>query len=131
MEDVRQAIEQAVQKFIEAFKRGDAAAVASLYAEDAKLLPPNQRTARGREAIRQFWQGVMDMGVKEADIEIQEVEAQGDTAYEVGRYTLTIQQGNGERASDAGKYVVIWKRQGDGWKLAVDIFNSDTPTAGR
>ena len=131
MEDVRQAIEQAVQKFIEAFKRGDAAAVASLYAEDAKLLPPNQRTARGREAIRQFWQGVMDMGVKEADIEIQEVEAQDDTAYEVGRYTLTIQQGNGERASDAGKYVVIWKRQGDGWKLAVDIFNSDTPTAGR
>ena len=127
MENARQAIEQAVQEFMDAFKRGDSAAVASLYAGDARLMPPNHPKVEGAEAIRSFWQGVMDAGAKEARIEIEEVEEHGDTAYDIGRYTLTIEQGNGERVSDAGKYVVIWKRGGGGWRLAVDIFNSDTP----
>ena len=81
----------------------------------------------GTQAIRQFWQGAMDMGVKEADIEIHEVESQGDTAYEIGRYTLSIEQAGGGRSSDAGKYVVVWKRRGGEWKLYADIFNSDAP----
>jgi uncharacterized protein (TIGR02246 family) len=131
MEDVRQAIEQAVREFMDAFKRGDAAAVASLYAGNAKLMPPNHPKVEGTEAIRSFWQGAMDMGIKEARVEIEEVEEHGDTAIEVGRYTLTIEQGNGGRVSDAGKYVVIWKRGGGGWKLAVDIFNPDTPAQAR
>ena len=37
----RAAIEAANRKFVEAFNRGDAAAVAALYVDDAKLLPPN------------------------------------------------------------------------------------------
>jgi ketosteroid isomerase-like protein len=28
---------------------------------------------------------------------------------------------------DDGKYVVLWKREKDGWKLYRDIFNSNTP----
>lgn len=131
MSEVREVIERAVQSFIEAFRRGDAEAVAALYAEDARLLPPNHPKVQGKEAIRQFWQGAMDMGVKDASLQIEEVEPQGDTAYEIGRYTLAIEQGNGERISDAGKYVVIWKRGGGGWRIAVDIFNSDTPAPGR
>jgi ketosteroid isomerase-like protein len=29
--------------------------------------------------------------------------------------------------SDPGKYVVVWKRQEDDWKLAVDIWNTNSP----
>ena len=40
-EDVRQAIEQVNARFVEAFKAGDAAAIAPLYTETAKMLPPD------------------------------------------------------------------------------------------
>jgi uncharacterized protein (TIGR02246 family) len=131
MEDPRPAIERVVQEFMDAFERGDAAAVASLYVGDAKLMPPNQPRLEGAEAIRSFWQGAMDAGVREARIEIEDVEAQGEVAIEVGKYTLTIEQSNGERVSDRGKYVAIWKRRGGEWRLAVDIFNSDMPAPAR
>ena len=131
MSDTRQAIERAVGQFTEAFRRGDSSAVAALYAGDARLMPPNHPKVEGTETIRSFWQGAMDMGIKEARIEIEDVEGHGDTAIEVGRYTLSIERGNGQRVGDAGKYVVVWKRGGDGWRMAVDIFNSDTPAPGR
>jgi len=28
---------------------------------------------------------------------------------------------------DEGKYIVIWKREGDGWKLYRDMWSSDSP----
>ena len=31
---------------------------------------------------------------------------------------------------DVGKYVVVWRKVGDEWKAAADIFNSDKPAAG-
>ena len=127
MSEVRQAIQSAVEQFTDAFRRGDAGTIAALYAGDAKLMPPNHPKVEGTEAIRSFWQGAMDMGVKDARIETEDVEEHGDAAFETGRYALTVEQGNGERVADAGKYVVIWKRGGGAWKMAVDIFNSDTP----
>jgi ketosteroid isomerase-like protein len=44
------------------------------------------------------------------------------TATEVGRYTLTL--GDGQQA-DHGKYVVIWQQESDGrWALHRDIWTS-------
>lgn len=35
-----------------------------------------------------FWQALVDMGIKEAKLEIVEVEGHGDTAIEVSTFTL-------------------------------------------
>ena len=43
MVQIRQAIEAANGRFGEAVRRGDGAAIAALYTEDAKLLPPMAR----------------------------------------------------------------------------------------
>jgi uncharacterized protein (TIGR02246 family) len=51
-EDVRQAIEQADSRWIEAFKAGDAVAIAAIYAQDAKMLPPDATEVAGRQAIQ-------------------------------------------------------------------------------
>jgi ketosteroid isomerase-like protein len=66
----------------------------------------------------------MGMGIKEATLDTVEVEAHGDAAYEVGRYTL---KGDGGQLLDQGKYVVIWKRVGGQWRLHRDIWNSSLP----
>ncbi|MGI9105426.1 MAG: YybH family protein [Pyrinomonadaceae bacterium] len=131
MKEIRAAIENNNRKFSEAFMRGDAAAVAALYTGDARLLPPDVPMMRGREAIQSFWQGAMNMGIKEATLETIEVEATGDNfACEVGRFALVIAPGagaGGEHAVQAGKYVVLWKNDGGVWKLHADIWNADAP----
>ena len=125
---IRDAIGAANAKFMAAYNSGDAAAVAALYTEEGQLLPPNAGFMKGKEAIQAFWQGAMDMGIKSAQMEIDEVEAHGDTAIEVSTYTL---RGEGGQALDQGKYIVIWKREAGKWKLHRDIFNSSLPAPGQ
>ena len=127
MGDIRSAIEAVNEKFMAALTRGDAAGVAALYTADARLLPPNLEMMKGTEAIQAFWQGGIDMGIKEARLETVEVEAQENVAYEIGKYILTIQPAGGEAITDMGKYLVIWKHQDGSWKLHVDIWNTSVP----
>ena len=122
--DTRAEILAGNKQFMEAFKRGDAAAVAKLYTAGGQLLPPNSEVVAGRDAIRAFWQGAMDMGLKEATLDTVEVEGIGETAVEVGRYTLRIAGG---QIADVGKYVVVWKAEAGGWKLHRDIWNTSHP----
>jgi len=125
---IRRAIEAADQQFELAFGRGDAAVVAQLYTENGQVLPPQSDVITGRHGIQSFWQGAMDMGIKAAKLETVEVTHQGDTAYEVGRYILEGAEGH---VLDRGKYVVIWQREGDQWKLHRDIWNSSLSASGR
>ena len=121
------AIQAANERFMQAFRHGDAVGLASLYTQDAQLLPPGSEVAHGREAIRAFWQGAMDSGITAAQLEIAEVEDHGDSAIEVSRYTLL---GTQEQVLDQGKYIVIWKQEDGKWKMYRDIWNSDVAPAG-
>ncbi len=125
---VREAIQSILAKFVDALNRGDAAGIASIYTEDAKLLPPNNPIIIGKQAIQEFWQGSIEMGIKGGTLETIDLDYSGDLACEVGVYSLDIQPEAGQVIKDVGKYIVIWKKQADGsWKYAVDMFNSDFP----
>ena len=124
-EGVRREIEQRVGEFEAAFNRGDMAALAALYTEDATLLPPDSGAIAGRPGIQQFWQGVRDSGVTRVALRPQQVEASGDMAAEVATADLTAESGTGQTSTIPVKYVVVWKRRAGGpWQLAVDIWNS-------
>jgi uncharacterized protein (TIGR02246 family) len=125
MEDVRSLIASVNQKFMDAFSRLDAAGVAALYTEDTKLLPPGFPMMTGKEAVKSFWQGAMNSGVTEAKLETLELESQGNSASEIGRFTLTVQLQGNETTTMTGKYVVVWKNQDGDWKLHIDIWNTD------
>ena len=123
-DEARAGIEATNTQFMEAFSQSDAAVVAACYTEDAQLMPPNGEIVSGREAVQEAMQGFLNAGVKEIRLETTEVEGHGDTAHEVGTYTL---MGENEQTMDEGKYIVIWKKVGDEWKLHRDIFNSNLP----
>ena len=120
---VRARIAQANERFEETFGRQDAAAMAALYTEDGQLLPAGSGIVEGTAAIGRYWQGVFDAGLTGAELETLDVfaGADGETATEVGRYRLT---GAGHDA-DVGKFVVIWQRTPEGWKLHRDIWTTD------
>jgi uncharacterized protein (TIGR02246 family) len=125
--DPRQAIQAANRALTEAFERGDAAAIAALYTEDAVLLPAGLPMVRGPAAIGAVFMGLRAFGAERLDLRTVDLTVAGDTAYEVGAATVTIRLPGGEAVEDPGKYVVVWQRRGAGWKLHIDIFNSDTP----
>jgi uncharacterized protein (TIGR02246 family) len=122
--DVREAIAAENEKFMAAFSRGDAAAMAALYTENGQVMPPNSDFVTGKAAVQSFWQALMDMGIKAALIEMVEVERHDDTAIEVSTYTL---RGENDQVLDKGKFIVIWKHELGQWKLHRDIFNSSMP----
>ena len=126
-QEIRQEIEARNREFVAAFNRGDAAGVAAAYTEDARLLPPGGEPLSGRQAIQQFWQGVMGMGVRGVELHTEHAESVGDLAYEVGSATLKIQPEGGSATTDTVKYVVVWKRRAGGpWQIAVDTWNSNS-----
>lgn len=128
MAQVRQSIEEANVKFGEAARSGDATALASLYAEDARLLPPNSEMIQGREGVEAYWAGGFQMGIKDVVLTTVDVMGMGDMVCEIGRANAIIQPEGQEAIEDIAKYVVIWKKATDGaWKLYVDIWNTSLP----
>ena len=124
--DVHDAIEAADETFMTTFSRGDAAGIAALYTENGQFLPPNSDFVTGKQAIQATFQAFMDMGIKAIKLETIEVEGYGDTASEVGRYTL---EGDGGQVLDQGKFIVIWKQEAGQWKLHRDIINTSMPAS--
>jgi uncharacterized protein (TIGR02246 family) len=122
--EIRSKVKAGNKKFMEAFARKDAAGVAKLYATGGQLLPPGSDFVKGREFIQAFWQGAMDVGIAQAQLETLEVERHRNTAIEIGKYTLLAADG---QVADDGKYVVVWKLEGRSWKLHRDIWNSSQP----
>ena len=63
------------------------------------------------------------MCVTSFDLNTKEIFEGNDVVTEVGTYTM----GDGKKFNDKGKYIVVWKKDGDKWKLYRDIWNSDNP----
>ena len=117
----RQAVESAIRRYVDASNKGDVTTLASLYAEDAMLLPPDHEPIQGREAIRAFWKQGTDEGLEVTNLA---VEVDGNLGYLVGQYHLPATD---EEPADSGKYVMCLKRQRDGsWKVTADIWNQSS-----
>jgi uncharacterized protein (TIGR02246 family) len=121
-------IDAVAQAFHDGVANRDAAALASLYHDDARFLPPNMEPAEGRPAIRTAMQQLLDMGARSLDIEPIDVREAGDLTVEYGRYTLQIEPEGGEAMTDVGKYIVVHETREDGsTRILLDCFNSNLP----
>ena len=124
--NVRSEIEAASKAFAETLGKGDAAKIADMYAEGARVLPPNGPVVQERQRIQEFWQGFINAGAK-LSLSTSDVEAQGNVAIETGTYEMI----SPDNKRDAGKFVVVWRRHKKDWKLATDIWNSDLPVSSK
>lgn len=101
------------------------AMVDGFYAEDARLMPPDQPTLEGREAVRAFWKDAPQAGLLDLKLTAREVDGSGNLAYERGEFARRLRPRHGHQFTDLGKYVVVFRRQPDGeYRAIVEIFNS-------
>jgi ketosteroid isomerase-like protein len=126
---VKAEIEAADRASEQASVKGDAAAAASYYDENAVMLPPNMPMIKGRAAIEKAMRDWMQSGMKMKEFTSTtiSVEGAGDFAVELGKYFQTFEMG-GKVIADSGKFVAVWRKQVDGsWKAAYDIWSTDIP----
>ena len=114
-------IEAVNAKWIEFFNKGDFAGVASLYTTDATAFPPGAAMVQGGTAIGAMWKGMAEQ-VSDPKLTTLDVKPLGPSAArEIGTFSLKTRGPTPQEVS--GKYVVVWEKVGNDWKLAADIWN--------
>jgi len=119
-------VDAANRRFEKAFNSGDAAGAArEFYARDARILPPGSETVQGGGKIAAYWAAAAtapQTGVRRVQLSTLDLQPFGDAAYEIGRATLTL--ANGQRVTP--RYLIVWKKEDGAWRRYLDIWNMDT-----
>lgn len=115
-------------QFEEAFNTGDFDALAALFSEEVRFLPPGYELREGHEVVTETFREFMEeYGERSAKITRDPIEAMvaGNIGYVVG--TSTREGPDGETLS-RGKYVDIWQRVNGEWKITNHMGNDDRPS---
>jgi ketosteroid isomerase-like protein len=116
-------IEKMNAAFTDAFNNGDFASAAALYTEDAYVLAPGAEILNGRGSIQSFWAKAGE-SLGDVNLTTLAVTPLGPSvAREIG--TFSGKTKGSEPQDVSGKYVVIWQKVGDDWKMSTDIWNSN------
>jgi ketosteroid isomerase-like protein len=113
------------EAFEAALSKGNVSLLDQVYARNARIMPPGAAAVHGLEDIKSFWKGAVEaFGISGARLRTEEMNVQGSTAYEVGHCELDTESGGSNAL--VVKYVVVWEKQGDGWRWVVDIWNTSS-----
>jgi uncharacterized protein (TIGR02246 family) len=114
-------IEAINTKWIEMFSKGDFSGIALLYSPDAIALPPGTAMVQGRTAIEVMWKSMAEQ-VGDPKLTTVDVKPLGPSAArEIGTFALKTKGPTPQEVT--GKYVVVWEKIGNEWKLTTDIWN--------
>jgi uncharacterized protein (TIGR02246 family) len=116
---------QVTRAFEQTFAGKDPAATAALFTDDAQILMQEQPAVKGRHDIEQFLAEQMNpilLFDQTTDMSL----VRGDLALETGSYTFRDSR-RGDNLEN-GKYMYVWRRVGQHWKLYRAMFNTDAPT---
>lgn len=121
-EELEQAIQENFKKMGQAMANSDAELLATYFTEDAILKFPGFETIKGRKAIADHHEMMINQGISVRP-KTTEVEKIGNTGYEIGTYQLLNKEG---QEIDSGTYATIWKKVNDEWKLYRDVVSSSS-----
>lgn len=119
------AIVKQTESFERAVEKQDALSLASLYNKNGELYAPTIPLIKGQRQVAAFWDHVFTKGLKKADLQTIKIEGSEYNLTESGKYKLFGGEG---QLLDFGKYIVIWEKVDNQWKIKHDIFNSSMKT---
>src|ERR1043165_6230269 len=122
--EARTAIEQSNAIYFESFAKNDPSIFIARYAKDACIMAPNSPMACGPDAVASFFKGAYDdYGLRGGKFITTAVYGDGkDFVTEEGLWQSFDANG---KLFDDGKFLVLWKRTPEGWKMFRDSFSSN------
>ena len=126
--EIRQQIDALDKRIGEAYSNDDAAAIAALFTEDGVLVTP-QGTVYGREAIEKSYADMFlkfhlsDDKTKADQNSPHTIGTAGNEIWETGDWTAVLQAQNGSPVHLQGHNAFVDIREGDDWKVRMEIFN--------
>ena len=123
LEDAKKAIAASNEIYFQAFVKNDASIFVNPYAKDCWIMPPKTPALCGPDAPGDFFQtAYTKFGIRNGKfITIDVYGISEDIVAEIGFWKLYY-AGNIE--FDDGKFLVLWKKTPQGWKMWRDSFNS-------
>jgi ketosteroid isomerase-like protein len=118
------AIDQAGRQFSAALMKGDAAALTAFYTADAVIFPERSEAITGHDAIKRYWTPGKGQRVTRHQLTPTRVVFDGKHAYDHGTYEIAGERDGKAWGPFRGKYVVVWRREPQGWRMQLDIWNS-------
>jgi ketosteroid isomerase-like protein len=116
--------------WLKAYRAKKAAEAAAFYDERGAMLIPNAPLLTGRKRITRFIAKSFTMRDYKIWWRCDKAEAarSGELGYTSGVYRMSLRDASGKSFRDRGKYLMVWKKQQDGfWKVLFDMSNSDVP----
>jgi len=108
------------QQFDAAFNSKNTAAIAALYADSAIVMPaPAGQPVKGRQAIADFFGGLIQAGVIEHALTMKDVIVTDTLATQTGNWAAAMIGEDGVKQQFGGNVQVVFQKQADGQWLAV------------
>ena len=123
------AIKKAGADFSQLYMKGDNEAMAQIYTEDGLIFPPGRPMISGRKAIAEYWKLGTGVTVVEHQTVADSIIIRGDIAYDYGTFRARNARDGQAGNPGFGKYVIVWRRTGAGWRMHLDIWNSSPAPA--
>jgi len=136
LEAEQAALMQVSRDWAQAAATGDAERIASYWADDAVVMPPDQAAIVGKAAILEFVRASLAMPGFSVTWEPEQasIAGSGDVGYLIERNQFTLQDDSGTLLTLHGKSATVWRKDANGaWKCVVDIWNDNPrqpPAAG-
>lgn len=126
-----QAIRDIHTRWAALIQAKDAAAIQQLYGDDAVLMAPGEDEVVGSAAIGARWGRQLQLEGFNFRLNPEQlvISTSGDLAYDRGTYDFAATIPQLGPITDTGKYVLVWQKSGNDWKVISDIFNSDPAPA--
>lgn len=124
LEEAKKAIAESNAIYFDAFAKNDSSIFINRYAEDCCIMAPNAPAMCGKDVPLQFFKMAYDqIGLRGGKFITQEVFGAGDGyVAEVGLWQSFNAEG---KMFDDGKFLVLWKKTPNGWKMFRDSFSSN------
>jgi ketosteroid isomerase-like protein len=100
--------------------------VASFYAQDAVVFPPDEPVAVGSVAARKVWASYSADPTYQISSKTTSAGVEKGTGWTAGTFQDSSTGADGKTVAKNGKYVCVWRKGTDGkWKAIRDIWNYD------
>jgi ketosteroid isomerase-like protein len=124
LEEAKKAIAASNEIYFQAFVKGDSSLFIDRYAKDCWIMPPNAPALCGEDAALEFFKTAYHtFGLRNGKFITIDVFGDGGEFVTEEGFWQSFDADN--KLFDNGKFLVLWKKTPDGWKMFRDSFSSD------